>query len=114
MKWEQALCVGCTLDGSYVAGGVSEFDLVPGSGSGQTPPPPAPAGVTGTVQAFDLAARTITVGGRTFAYDDSDFFKLDGGGEWIVKWEQRLAVGASISVDPYAPGGMSEWDLATR
>ena len=24
-----------------------------------------------------------------------------------------LAVGASISVDPYAPGGMSEWNLAT-
>ena len=114
VTWEQALCVGCTLNGSYVPGGVSEFDLVPGDGAGTTPPPPAPGGVTGTVQAFDLTARTVTVGGRTFAYDDSEFFKLDGGGEWIVKWEQRLAVGASISGDPYAPGGMSEWDLATR
>ena len=111
VTWEQALCVGCTLDGTYVPGGVSEFDLVPGSGT--TPPPPAPGAVSGPIEAFDTTARTVTVGGQTYAYDDSDFFKLDDKGEWIVTWEQRLAVGASITIDPYAPGGMSEWDLAT-
>ena len=114
-KWEPQLAVGATLKATYAPGGMSEWDLTPSAspppGGGTTPPPATPGAVTGTVQSFSPSAKTMVVGGTTYAWDDSDFFKINDSGEWIVKWEQQLAVGRTIKIAPYAPGGMSEWDL---
>ncbi len=118
VAFENALCVGCTLIGEpYAPGALSEWNLLTDTIADPPPgiddPDASPGAVEGTLEAFDPAARTITVDGVAYPYDTDDFFKVNDFGEWIVKWESQLEVGLTLSADPYAadPAEVSEVDL---
>lgn len=101
-------------NGGLTTTGSTTFTL--GGATEPTDPGTAPAArgdVRGLISAFDTSARTFTVDGAVYSYDEDDFFRLNGGGEWIVNWERALCLSCTIVGDPYAPGGVSDWDLVT-
>lgn len=115
VNWERSLTVGDTITGSWMSDPSerSELDQRPG-----LPPPPGgstptvPTAVDGTIDAVDRDARLVRVGDLLIGYGDDDYLSIDGAGEWIVKWEQRLAVGRRL-VGTFRPGAASELDLVT-
>lgn len=103
-NWERQLSVCDRVRGSYLPGRSSELDIR-SSGVDST----APVSIDGLVDSVQVSQRRLTVDGRDLLYDTNDYLKIGDRGEWIVTWEESLAVGDNIRGCYFPnPSGVSE------